>query len=131
MQIYTIQGLSWIRHFVCKIYNRILLHFHTSLLRYSKVFFLGQQYFWQATINHRSSTAWHWYIISIINYNGILIARSWGGGWGGGMVVRFHGDDHRFWDVQSNWIPILCQFDLNDPLFLQKKVTLSSRDTWT
>ncbi len=37
-----------------------------------------------------------------------------------GMVGRFHGDDSRFCDCQSNLVPIVwCKVDLIDPSFLQ------------
>ncbi len=31
-----------------------------------------------------------------------------------GMVGRFRGDDPRFWDFQSEWVPILCLSTFSD-----------------
>ncbi len=41
-----------------------------------------------------------------------------------GMIGRYHIDDARSCDFQSNWVPIL-RLDQIDPLFLQKKISLS------
>ncbi len=64
------------------------------------------------------------------------------GGTGGGilpylgMVGRFRGDDPRFWDFQSDWVPILYLITIRlTPSFCRKNrfvsILFSSRDIRT
>ncbi len=68
-----------------------------------------------------------------------LLGMMGGGGWWVilpyvGMVGRFCGDNHRFGDIQSDWVPILYLNTIRlTPSFCRKyqfvSITFSSRDT--